>query len=856
MNYQKITISDNKIMPLPVRDPIDGQLGTPEDSKIVINSRLGFKEAIGYLYRNYPPFSMSHLVLELIQNASATIEKAGASPLVALIGEKGAGKTSGAEFASRLVDGIEPEVFQCGGRPLDDLLYEPIIESSSKNLIEILQEKYNNNSLQEINRNILETEFPEAILEDEKTGSKKLVLSKIDSQKVRDAVEVINKINKLEGIGTMSGVGIDYQEGALIRTWRNALESEKDGKIRKTRLIIDEIGNRSADSGKSLQQVWLVISGKQESTTVSKNGMSFTFSKKDMPKGFSIIATGNDDRDRSEIEGMGEAMASRWTIKTIDQPGQEDVAHRICQSLIGIPTLFLELDKKKSIEQKADILEQLRTLGTDEKLTEEELWMIRNHDKTTQASKQLAAFYSKWAKLIDPESGIDDPILESTVGHREPPGVRMAQSDIQRAKDNMIVGVKVSDVEFSDNPIDDLLNSQNKEHIKEKRPLGERIERVVLERIYQSAGTPSTKAKILEIARNEGIVSGDDEESNPNKKRMTIRDLLSTDKEKFKITEQAIAVQEQLHRTFTIANKEKFGKVVPTAEELIPIRNVQMALNQIVKMKERQTTDTTTYILNINPEYVTGNSKESPIECIPVLCYDNESHRKPLEEMQKTKSYESMISTKTFTTLLQTPQISEETLSGLWDEKWKTVAEAAISSQRKKKAVSSKKDEKDEKDEEYNWHDIISGGHRDVRIAKVLTRNEKDEVEPILIINFPKKVETWILSKEKIPVIENKNWSEPKASYNKDKNEKTQGLKIKMPKIKTFSNKEVEKLAEEIEKTEFKNPISSAITLFVKNSGDKETEEKLETILSNTLTTSAARAKIPMRKKSEEIKDI
>jgi hypothetical protein len=827
-----------------------------------IKTRLPAKKAIGFLHRNYPPFSMSHTVLKMLKYASETIDQPGASPLLALIGEKGAGKTSSAEMVGYLVDGVAPEVFHCGDKSLDDLLFEPVIAESSKSLMETLEERYKDNSISGINRSLLEKEVPEAIL----MGSQgqTLDLSRIHPDNIKHAVEIIKTVVHLEGIGNQSGIGISYQEGPLIRTWKNAVEAEKTGKTLPTRLIIDEIDKRLPNSGKSLQQVWLVLQGLSDSTTVSKNGVEFTFARKEMPKGFSVVITGNDDRDLSESAGFSQSQASRMTILSIEKPSQEDLTHRICQSLCGIPLLSLELLKQDS-NKKAQVLQGLRTLGDEEQISEEELWLIKNHEKTLQAAKQLAAFYDKWAELVDPETGIDDPILEATAAFREPPSVRMAQSHIRRSKANDIIDVDFDQSTPSSNPLESLLNQASK-NPEPPKGLGERIERIILESVQLSAGSPGTKAKILEIARSEGIITETDEEDNPNKNRKTIRDLLATEKESFVITEEAKILQKQLHRTFVTTHKKEFKGKIPTPEELVPVRNVQAALNQLIEQKEKQTTDSTTYILNINPSYVTGNSTESPIECIPVLSEENPSHVKTLREMSQKKDYSTMIPTKTLVTLLQTPKIADETLSGLWDAGWKKNVEAIL----------KEKDLWHSEEEEPKIIQILTGSGKDLRIAKVLTKNEAGIPEPVIVLNFPDKKKTWVLSEEKLPVLSPKELSDggPEDSLAELDTETTSSpttatataaaatatkkkSKVSGPQLKSFSRAEIPDLVEALKKELPENTfveVSGALDVFFDcpnedpDCPDEEVPtEPIEVCFEKTLTRKLDRTKVPLR---------
>jgi hypothetical protein len=728
MSYQTITLGCPEL-PLPCRDPITGNLGAVRHFQI--KSRLNPTKAIGELYRNYPPFSLTHTFLKMLKYASETVDKPGASPLLALIGEKSAGKTSSATLAMTLVDGVPPETFDCGDKSLDDLLFEAVISDPSKSVIDTLQEKFNAGDVNPVSKRLIESEISYATYQDE-NGRTKVDFSLIDSSKIKQAVETINTIVKLEGIGNVNGIGLTYKEGPLIRAWKQAEKNERDGVPSGSgRIIIDEIDKRTPGTGKSLQQVFLVLQGLLDKHTVSKNGIEFTFDRSKMPKGFSAVITGNDDRDLAESAGLSQSQASRMTILSIDKVHVEDLTQRICQSLCGMSLLVAEILPDKD---KWRILQNLRTLGQDSPLTEEDAWLLKNYEKTLTAARQAAGLYMDWEKIVDPENPeIDDPILEATSAFREPPGVRMAQRAVQRAKANDLLEVTTDSPHPSSNPLEALLG-QDTAASNPLTSLGIRWERVVLEDIQLSAGGPETKAKILEAAKVRGFVYEPDEESNPNKHRKLIRHLLATDKEEFVVTKEAKALQAKLYKEFIESHKEIFKGKIPTVEELIPSRDLQAALTQLKDLADVKTSDQTTYILNINPEYIEGNKTAKAIECIPVLFSVNTAHYEKIKSMSKEELHKNMVDTDTFLTLVEAPKIGEDTVDALWNEGWKKELNEIVS-----------EGGYEEGDETPECVKMLAGSSKDLRVCKVLTRSKAGLPEPLLILDSQSTKNTWIL---------------------------------------------------------------------------------------------------------------
>jgi len=762
MSYHTVSLACPEL-PLPCKNLETGELGSI--SRLQIKTRLSPAKAIGHLHRNYPTFSLSNTFLKMLRYASETVEKPGSSPILALIGEMGAGKTSSAELAMSLVDGVAPEKFECGEKSLDWILFEPELSSGSRAPVEELERKFNKGEMNPLNVALIKKELPYAIRKDE-NGASILDLSLIKSDNLQSAIDTIKTVISLEGIGNSSAIGISYKEGPLIRAWKAAEKAEKTGEPYSGRLIIDEIDKRLPNTGRSLQQVWLVLAGAGgiEKHTVSKDGIEFTFDSKKIPRGFSIVITGNDNRDITsslgESSGLTSSMASRLTIYSIEKPQMEDLTNRICQTLCGMPLLMASILPEKD-SQNWQKLQDLRTLGTDEPLTEEESWLLKNYEKTLTAARQLAAFYVKWGELVDPDNQeIDDPILESTTGFREPPSVRMAQKHIKRAIANDILDVSSEQALPCDNPIEKLL-SYKEEHREPLKGLGERIEKVILEEIQLAAGGPETKAKILQIAKSEGLIYEPDEENNPNKHKKLIRDLLSTDKDTFVVEKETKVLQHKLYEQFLSRYKDVFKDKKPSMEDLLPERDLQSALNQLREIKERKTTARTTYMININPQYIEGNKTEKAIECIPVIFRPDKETRAKLESYSREEKRAAFMDSEVFLTLLSAPKVGEETLEALWNEGWHKQLSEII--------------QESVVDDHPDFVDAMSGKSKDFRGAKVLTRGKDGAPEASIVLDSPKLKKTWILRKD---IKEETITREPNAMLGSDPDDKT-GSKAK-----------------------------------------------------------------------------
>jgi hypothetical protein len=879
MSYNSVTIACPEL-PLPTLDPQSGEIGAIRHMRV--KSRLGQKQAIGFLHRNYPPPSMSHTFLELVRYASDAVETPGAAPVIALLGEKGAGKTSAAEAAFYLVDGEMPEVFDCGDRSLDEILWQPVIADSSRSLVARLEERYNSGSINPLNKTFIETELADAIVTDG-SGRKSLNLSLIGPEHIQGAIKTIESALKLEGISPVTGIDISYEEGILIKVWKrgqqdpvmasslallrlanakaegaketNPLDIEiiwgdrdpkglsdiwrsnldetlaawttpasledwetrlktahreildpksteelvskflvlkshpetRNGELlspksfftlldeeakkerpripgmahaRSNRLVVDEIEKRLPDTGKSLQQVLLVAQGLRESHTVSKNGKSFTFSRRDMPRGFTMILTGNDANDLSigETQGLSQSQADRISILPIGKSTEEDLTHRICQFFTGIPFGILKLLPQNN-ETKGRLLSELRALGTNESLSREELWLLQNHDKTFQAAKQLAWFFTYWASLTDQENpGLDDPDEERNAAFREPIGVRMAHKLILKALQQNSLEVSFALAEQSADPLQALLD-QKEAAPAAKASIGARTCRVILEAIAKRCRSPVLKAKVFEGAKIAGLLRDTDEEALTNAGHHPLEDLLNDlEEQTFEIEETTKALQVSLYASMLETHAEKLGNTPPPIDELLPLRDLQAAVTAFKQQATSRTTCSTTYMININPQFLEGTRSEKAVECIPVLCpTQSKAHKETVQKLGRKHVYDNMMRTEMLLALLKTPDLGEQALDALWNESWRKHLQAGIIADKTAegatvpvpttpipgitpppKCIS-----------------MADGSDEDLRIAKVLTMG-KERPEASIIFQSRSLKTTWIISENgKREVLEN-----------------------------------------------------------------------------------------------------
>lgn len=762
MSVKSVTVASPHL-PLPALDFESGNMGIVKNMKI--ESPLDPSKLIGELHRNLPPPSLLYPFLKVLKSLSDCVQTAGAAPITVLMGKKAAGKTSSLELASYLVNGKTATVFDCSRRSLDELMWEPIIADSSLSLIARLEERFNSGRMNPINVTYLKAEIPEAFVleapevEGEtpeeamteaalmqagmvpKSVKTKLDVARVGPDKIQRAIGVLDSVLKLEGIATINGIDISYREGIIIREWKAAMEAENNGGFYPSSIIADEVDKRLKNSGTSLQQFLLLMEGHpdRETVTTTKNGMSFTFNRREMPKGFSILMTGNDASDMGGDgqSGFNESTTTRLTIIPVEDASLEDFTHRICQWLAGIPFTLLEVLHPNQREKGGAILQELRTLGTEEPLDEDTVWMLKNHQKTLAAARQLASFHHKLAILLDfANTSLNDEYLEGTEGYREPPNIRSARKAITRGLTGDYLEVSLGTAEDHPNPIKSILEQ---DHNTGDLPphIGERLCRANMEYIatVTKRVSPETRGKILEMAKQHGLIPEMAEEENLTPGFQSISTLLNNHEQNFD-TKMAEAIQANLYKEIIKSWK---GQTTPSANELIPLRDLQSALNQIEEKKGYKSTNRTTYILNINPDFLEGNRLHRAVECIPVLSPNSKEHQDKLREISvdgtdKEKVYEAMMPTETLLAVIKSAEVGMDAIDAFWNVEWQKELEAKINGDGTKTTDIP------------DCIRMADGSSNRLRISKVLTRSKKGTPEASLILHSQEKNNVWIIS--------------------------------------------------------------------------------------------------------------
>jgi hypothetical protein len=325
-------------------------------------------------------------------------------------------------------------------------------------------------------------------------------------------------------------------------------------------------------------------------------------------QGCKIICTGNLPKDGVATHMISESFDRRVPAFDIPNFTQEDWADRTAQILTGLPVPILhhmmpgewkkpagkEGEKEwtiKNPEEFTKLLLSISTLGmTTEEHRQVKEWQISqipNWKNVLEVSKKLGAFYYKWSQLVDPESELmksgkfSDILLE--IDDPRTPTAKITPSNmITHIYDSLIIGPQKREVGKTggfDLSRDWSVPTQSNRALKEpvEIKMGERLVNVVMEEIYRNSAQKGKKhlyAQLMEDAKEAGLVG----EPPP------LAALLNLDPSKAKGSPAQAKRAQSNHAALLRTTYPDLG-LSKNDEEILPIRFVQAALDQMDKAK-------------------------------------------------------------------------------------------------------------------------------------------------------------------------------------------------------------------------------------------------------------------------------
>jgi hypothetical protein len=375
-----------------------------------VYSERAYKEVVAMAYCDMPVPSMLPLFKDGLERRAP--ESTNRTQM--MIGNPGHGKSFLGALQGRLRQKGPVEIYDCGGKNMNDLLFEMVLDFGSGDALpRAIDKRLQAGTLEPLSIGLLKGLPSEVVTADDAGNVKSIdwnALKSVGTDKVEAAFEVLKKVSKTEGLDNAGGnaLGMNSQYGALIRWF-----------IEKREGVLDEYNKSREGSDNALQTVWQFLIGELKEVTVenplknkdaTSGPSSFTFRKEDMGAGFFITLTGNKTEDGVTTRSLNKSVYSRLSPQTLPDPDVIDWQHRICQMMVGLPVSTLYTTFREQADKDPDAFGEWlmwlrRTKAEVEGVPVPELQetLISNWKNVVNSSEKLAKFYDKWAKMTDAE---------------------------------------------------------------------------------------------------------------------------------------------------------------------------------------------------------------------------------------------------------------------------------------------------------------------------------------------------------------------------------------------------------------------------------------------------------------------
>ncbi len=395
---------------------IEQRLGAVKDDEepLRLYSERKYEEVIGMMYRDMPTPSMMPMqkdILEMLKPESK-------NRIYFMKGDPGAGKSFLGGLVGRAQSERPVEIFDCGGKNMNDLLFEMVLDFGKGDALpQAIDKRLAAGAIEPLSYGLLKNGLPEKYVEETEDG--KLVidwegLKESGTENVEKAYAVLTKVSKLEGLDSAGGnaLGMNSQYGLAIRDF-----------IEGNFSTYDEYNKSKEGTDNALQTFLQFANGEIDECTVvnplknkdqTSGPSEFTFRREDTKLGWGIVMTGNAVEDGTTTRSLNKSVYSRLTPVTIPKPSLMDWQHRICQIMTGLPvsTLYRTFKDKadKDPEQFTEMLLYWRQAGLSEEqkanIPQIHTSLLKNWKNVIEASEKLAKFYKGWAELTDPDKAL------------------------------------------------------------------------------------------------------------------------------------------------------------------------------------------------------------------------------------------------------------------------------------------------------------------------------------------------------------------------------------------------------------------------------------------------------------------
>ncbi|MDP2206596.1 MAG: hypothetical protein Q8K65_09855 [Alphaproteobacteria bacterium] len=351
-----------------------------------------------------------------------------------MIGDPGHGKSFLGALQGRLRSKGSVEIYDCGGKNMNDLLFEMVLDFGAADALpKAIDKRLKAGSLEDMSMGLVAQlnnleKMPESVKgekaiaewkeqarivtfgDDGKASIDWAKLRTGGEEKIQGAFDILTKVSKIEGLDNAGGnaLGMNSQFGALIRAF-----------IEKREIVLDEYNKSREGSDNALQTVIQFMIGELRECTVdnplknkdnTSGPSSFTFKRDDMGAGFFVTFTGNKTEDGSTTRSLNKSVYDRLKPDTLPDPDVIDWQHRICQMMVGLPVSTIYNTFKDQADENPEAfgewlmwLRETKAKVEGTPMPELQQTLLANWKDVVSASEKLALFYDRWATLSDAE---------------------------------------------------------------------------------------------------------------------------------------------------------------------------------------------------------------------------------------------------------------------------------------------------------------------------------------------------------------------------------------------------------------------------------------------------------------------
>lgn len=558
----------------------------------------------GILFRQMPTPSMMLMLRDLLAKTRPDSK----NRIMTIFGDPSAGKSHIFRMVGNLTHPEGPILVDCGGLNMRELFFRTVIDYG-KGVKEQFEQRVAQGKVSKTTLDDLQEAFPGAVVrkgdetrinwdaigqrrtEADETG--KVTASEDRGDAIIRAQKVMEAIYAREGIEVQSNAfGIKTVPGEVF-------ESIRSGRP----LLLDEFNKSKRGTLDKFQTFLEFCNGQRDTVTIinemAENGdgdspKSITVNREDVKIGWHIGIAGNDTSDGDTTQELSESMEDRLKPHRIGAPEMRDWTHRISQVWTGMPlvtlyNLFEDQAKAKPAEF-ADWLVQMRKLGLSaaeqKAIPPHEIYFLQNFQDTVQAINQYGSYLSDRLELSDPESDLlknkkyADMLDEvSANGRRIRATFRTVIDDYNHAIQSTpeVRPAKGATLKLN---VAEAFKSLDRAAINDPTPgwyrFGANLARRVQEGIMNdTVRMPVSRATLMALTEQEGIVPPDFKEAKASDSKKLISDLLKYDSLKdLGGTDELLEI-----RGVLMANlKSVYGNIQKQDEYVIPLESLGRAI--------------------------------------------------------------------------------------------------------------------------------------------------------------------------------------------------------------------------------------------------------------------------------------